>query len=172
VEYGGNNITHWSFLDDEGVNVERLCAKLILISDEDKEKDDRHAKLAQSLGERFFKLPVRESENLLTPEIIRQIIISYEGESVELNEFKETQYGANCLGRFIDEKVLKDKAKSKRYRRNGNQTCYMDSSGTVKDKLEFCRRALMHIVSVQDMSQNAILLASKICDFIQAENKL
>ena len=35
VEYGGGNITHWSFLDDEGIDVERLCAKLMLISDKD-----------------------------------------------------------------------------------------------------------------------------------------
>src|ERR1700745_3947929 len=36
VEYGGSNITHWSFFtDDAPTVVERLCGKLLLIADKD-----------------------------------------------------------------------------------------------------------------------------------------
>ncbi|MCY3010910.1 MAG: hypothetical protein NTY42_13840 [Planctomycetota bacterium] len=72
VEYDGGNITHWSFLDEDGIDVERLCARLLFIADQDSEKDERHQKLAENLGDRFILLPVRESENLLTPKVITQ----------------------------------------------------------------------------------------------------
>ena len=40
VEYGGNNITHWSFLDKEEtpINVEKLCGRLFLLADKIREK--------------------------------------------------------------------------------------------------------------------------------------
>jgi hypothetical protein len=37
VEYSGANIVHWSFLDKcSGIDVDRLCGKLFLVSDRDK----------------------------------------------------------------------------------------------------------------------------------------
>ena len=164
VEYGGGNITHWSFLDEEGIDVERLCARLLLIADHDSEKDERHQILADTLGERFLLLPVRESENLLTPKVIASIIRSYEGEDVKLNAFTQSKYASVYLGKYIDNHVLVDKTKSKRYGKL--QTCYADKSGTVKSKVEFCRRALEQITSINDLSEPARHIAEKICDFI------
>jgi len=50
VEYGGSNITHWSFLESEdsthkNIDVDRVCAKLFLISDKDdtENKDSKKA---------------------------------------------------------------------------------------------------------------------------------
>jgi hypothetical protein len=168
VEYGGGNITHWSFLDDEGIDVERVCAKLLLIADQDSEKDERHQKLADKLGGRFILLPVRESENLLTPKVITAVIRSYEGADVKLNSFTQSKYTTAYLGKFIDNHVLVDKTKSKRYGKL--QTCYADKSGTVKGKVEFCRRSLEQIESIDDMSTHAREIAEKICDFIVQEN--
>lgn len=168
VEYGGGNITHWSFLDDEGIDVQRLCAKLILVSDKDEGKDERHDKLAEALGDRFLRLRVRESENLLTPAVIEKVIRTYEGDEVELNSFTQSAYATKYLGRFIDAKVLADKTKSKRYRKL--ETCYEDKSGTVKDKVEFCRRSLRGIESLDDMSNDAVDLAERLAAFIIAEN--
>lgn len=169
VEYSGGNITHWSFLDEEeGIEVERLCAMLLLISDKDVGKDKRHDQLEAKLGNHFIRLPVRESENLLTPEVITQVICSYEGNDSNLNKFTQSAYAGGYLGRYIDNKVLVDKKKSKRYHTLG--TCYEDTSGTVKSKVEFCRRALQHINQVGDLSDHAKQLATKICDFIVAEN--
>ena len=168
VEYGGGNITHWSFLDDEGINVERLCARLLLIADQDCNKDERHKKLAEILGDRFIRLTVRESENLLTPNVITGVIRSYEGTEFELNEFIQSQYSTAYLGKFIDNRVLVDKTKSKRYRKL--QTCYADKSGTVKGKLDFCKRALEQIDSIDDLSDEARKIAERICGFISHEN--
>lgn len=168
VEYGGGNITHWSFLDDEGINVERLCAKLMLISDKDEGKDSRHDKLAEKLGDRFLRLSVRESENLLSPQVIKQVIQSYEKVEIDLHEFDQAKYADEYLGRFIDNNVLVDKTKSDRFGKL--ETCFEDKSGTVKDKVGFCRRSLKFIQSDEDMSLQAIELAERLVDFIQAEN--
>jgi hypothetical protein len=159
VEYGGGNITHWSFLDDEGIDVEKLCARLLLIADQDNNKDERHQKLAEKLGDRFIQLPVRESENLLTPDVINGIIRSYEGAEPKLKGFTQSQYSMAYLGNFIDNRVLVDKTKSKRYGKL--QTCYADKSGTVKGKLDFCRRALEQIESIDDLSDHARKIAEK-----------
>jgi len=168
VEYGGGNITHWSFLDDEGIDVEKLCARLLLIADQDNNKDERHQKLAEKLGDRFIQLPVRESENLLTPDVINGIIRIYEGAEPKLKGFNQSQYAMAYLGMFIDNRVLVEKTKSKRYGKL--QTCYADKSGTVKGKLDFCRRALEQIESIDDLSEHARKIAEKICDFIAHEN--
>ncbi len=42
VEYGGNNITHWSFLDEENlpININRLCGNAILVVDGDNIDDN------------------------------------------------------------------------------------------------------------------------------------
>jgi len=170
VEYGGGNITHWSFLDEDGMNVDRICAELFLISDQDSGKEARHEKLEATLGNRFYKLRVKEIENLLTPEVISAVIRDYEGEDFELAPFTQTAYANRYLGRFIDKEVLLDKKKSARHGKLG--TCYEDKSGTVKAKGEFCRRAITHMHSFDNIGEEAKLLASRICDFIVQQNKV
>ena len=168
VEYGGGNITHWSFLDEDGPDVERLCAKLLLIADLDSGKEDRHQKLREALGDRFILLPVKESENLLTPNIIEKVIRSYENQDFQINSFTQACYKNRYLGRYIDNHVLVDKTQSKRYSKK--ETCYEDKSGTIKNKVNFCRRALKHIQSKNDLSDAAIELAERICEFIHKQN--
>ena len=170
VEYGGGNITHWSFLDEEGMDVDRICASLFLICDQDEGKEERHKQLGEVLGDRFYKLEVKEVENLLTPEVITAVIQSYEGEGFEVNSFNQTAYSNKFLGRFIDSKVLPDKTKSKRYGKL--ETCYEDKSGTVKAKGEFCRRAIANIEVFDDMSDEAKKLASSLCNFIIEQNQI
>jgi hypothetical protein len=111
---------------------------------------------------------VRESENLLTPKVITAVIHSYEGADVKLNTFTQSKYTTAYLGKFIDNNVLVDKTESKRYGKL--QTCYADKSGTVKGKVEFCRRSLEQIESIDDLSSHATEIAEKICDFIVQEN--
>ncbi len=168
VEYGGGNITHWSFLDEEGMDVERICSQLFLLSDQDENKDERHKKLADKLGERFYCLKVREVENLLTPEIITSVIYDYEREEIELNHFTQSNYSKSPLGSFIDNKVLPDKTKSKRHGKL--ETCYADKSGTVKDKVNFCRKALLHLNDLESLSNEARSIAETLCNFVKAEN--
>lgn len=172
MEYGGGNITHWSFLDeDEGMNVDRLCARLFLISDRDKNKDDRHQALEKSLGERFCRLDVVETENLLTPPVISKVILDYEGKEFQVPAFEQTAYANQLLGRYIDSTVLLDKTASKRYRATGKKTAYEDSSGTIKGKVDFCRKALSHIDSFDELSDEAKAVTKRLGEFVRNENK-
>lgn len=172
VEYSGNNITHWSFLDAEaGINVDRLCSRLMLIADRDEEgrKDDRHEKLEASLRDRFLRLECREVENLLTPETLKAVIKEYEGNDVELQNFSQDDYQGESLGEFIETHVLAGKTKSRRKSESGRP--YSDKSGTIKDKDAFCRKALSHIESTDDVSPEAFSICQRIYDFITENNK-
>lgn len=166
VEYSGNNITHWSFLDDSGnaMNAERLCGEVFLIADKDSGKDDRHKKLTEYLGNRAYILPCREIENLMTPEVIRGVIENYEDQDVSFRNFKQDTYADARLGKFIESKVLAEGYKIKR--RGG----YAAESGTVKDKLGFAERAIKAMDSYEMLSPQAQALADKIIDFIREMN--
>lgn len=166
VEYSGANITHWSFLGEEdSIKVERLCSKLFLVSDKDDSKDktkaERHRKLEERLGKRFYRLKCREMENLLTPDVLKKVIQEYE--NVEpISDFKFEDYQDEYLGRFIEENILK-----------GNKTrkgSYSTESGTVSQKLIFCEKALNYIKSFDDLSGEAKEMTKLIYEFIKENN--
>jgi len=76
VEYGGGNITNFSFFEEQDneklINIKNLCAKAILVIDHDGEsKKNRKQQLKDKLGTDLIILPCREIENSLPPEVIR-----------------------------------------------------------------------------------------------------
>jgi hypothetical protein len=166
VEYGGSNVTHWSFLDSvsDPILVDRLCARLMLVADKDasKAKDSRHAKLAEKLAERFILLPRREIENLLKPETIKAVLIAYGEDDAQFNGFTYEEYSEAALGTFIAEHILK-----KQQKRKGS---YAAESGTITDKILFCDRALEALKDFNDLSPEAAALAEAIYDFIRTQN--
>ena len=115
VEYAGANITHFSFLEAESdaIVVDRLCAKLFLLTDKDDEKkggkEERQAALQEKLKERYFCLECREIENLLTPPVISAVIKTYEGADAELKPLDQNDYRDKPLGKFIEDSVLSSK---------------------------------------------------------------
>jgi hypothetical protein len=167
VEYAGNNLTHWSFLDceEKPIDVERLCGKLLLVLDRDSGKTERHKKLQEFLGERYLVLPRREIENLLLPEVLVQVIREYEqikeDEKFEFNEFRYEDYAESYLGEFLEQKVLLRK------QRKGS---YQAASGTISDKVGFCERAIRHLNRWEDLSADAQQLTEKIYEFILSNN--
>ncbi|OMF45406.1 AAA family ATPase [Paenibacillus amylolyticus] len=171
VEYSGNNITHWSFLDDnsdesfKSMNVDRLCARLFLITDKDSEKKlSRQDKLRARLGERFYCLDSKEIENTLSADIVKKVIADYEKcdvDSLNFNQkFETNTYQNKYLGRFIDN-VLTD------CKRKGG---YASESGTIKDKVKFSERAIGHLESYLDMSDDAKKLSMQLYQFIRQNN--
>ena len=163
IEYGGANITHWSFLDedyDETINVDRLCARLFLIVDKDKGKDERHQKLEEKLGNRFYRLECREIENLLTKDVLMKVIEDYEKQEPDIQLFEENDYKDEPLGKFIDDKL-------NHKNRRGN---YGDESGTINSKTKFCTKALNHIDSWNNLSEEAQNICEKIYAFIKENN--
>lgn len=168
VEYAGSNITHWSFLDEikDPIEVERLCSRLMLITDRDETADttkqERHAKLAEKLGDRYCRLDCREIENLLPPKVLVSVVTEYEGEKVELNPVRYEDYKNARLGEFIETSLLMKK------RRRGS---YKAESGTISDKLTFCDRAIANTQSFADMSDEAQQLIKRVYEFICGSNQ-
>lgn len=182
VEYGGGNITHWSFLNDSDVdspniNVQRLCGKLFLVSDSDgvglkvndskisskRKKSERHKELKRKLGCRYYCLEAREIENTLSPNILKQTIKLFEKENFENIKFTNwtyNNYKDKPLGIFINKNA------SNLIRK------YDTSSGTINEKLKFAKRAVKCISSVDDLTDDVITLCELIVDFIKKENFL
>lgn len=170
VEYSGNNITHWSFLDDEkhdgeetvkSINESKVCGTLFLVADKDSEKKEvRHSKLAQALGDRYYCLDCREIENLLTPLTLKNVIAKYEKTEVsdlDFNKrFSNKTYKNQPLGKFIEEIISNKK----------RQGSYSSASGTVSDKVGFCKKAIAEMKNFEELSDEAKKLTEELYKFI------
>ncbi len=170
VEYGGGNITHWSFLDEQrGINVDRLCGRAFLIADKDENKESRHEKLNAALGDRFWLLPCREIENLLPEHVILNVVKEYEGPAAKLNCFERTETFLNSgLGTFIQDHVLPD---GKSVRKSKSASPYAEPSGTIKNKPEFCLKAISHLHNFDELSDEAKELTRAVHQFIADQNR-
>jgi hypothetical protein len=171
VEYSGNNITHWSFLDDDddevenivkSMNAEKVCGKLFLIADKDSDvKRDRQDRLKEKLGQRFYCLECKEIENLLSVDVLKKVVSDYERKPAIFNRnISEADYKNKYIGKYIDDHLVDKK-------RRGS---YGDKSGTINNKVNFCEKALNHMNSIEDMSEEAVELARKVYEFIKNNN--
>lgn len=165
VEFGGGNITHWSFLDkeDHPINVNRLCGKLFLITDKDKNKDERHEELEKKLGDRFYCLECKEVENLLSKKVLLEVIKDYEKADPIIEDFEESDYRDKSLGKFIDEKLGTNKRREKSYASE-------KYGSTVRDKVRFCKKAIDHTNEWDDLSEEAKEISERIYQFIKENN--
>lgn len=180
VEYGGGNITHWSFLDDAdpeypNINVKYLCGKLFLISDKDgaglkndgtvdsrkQKKYKRHQKLLNKLNDRYYCLQSREIENTLSPKVLKTTIKKFEKgntENLEFNNWTFDKYKNKKIGDFINSNVI------------GKSRNYATDTGTINEKLKFSKRAVISIKTIDDLSSEAKDLTEKLYNFIIAQN--
>jgi predicted ATP-dependent endonuclease of OLD family len=161
VEYGGGNITHWSFLDYEEhpIEVERLCSRALLVVDQDGEsKLQRKEDLQNNMGERLITLPCREIENALPYEIIKAVVLELEKTPErELPDFELEDYQDKYLGRFIEDEMLQGQKQ-----RRGS---YAAPSGTIKSKVDFCERSIKKI-RYETLSESTQALVQQIYQFI------
>jgi AAA15 family ATPase/GTPase len=152
VEYQGGTLGHWGFDDGdttERLNASKLCASAFLIADGDIiGKGDRCEILTGELMERFHTLPGKEIENLLPLNIIeetaRKIFDRKKGKTTDgldvsdlkkvlRREISSSPYG---IGYHLDQCLgLKGRGKQ-------NTRVFADESGTIKDKVKFCREAI------------------------------
>lgn len=175
VEFGGNNITHWSFLDSEdehpNINVDHLCSKLFLITDRDSEKakkngdpakkEIRKQQLQERLGDRFYCLKVREIENLLLPKILGATLstIVPKAEKVDFHEDTVKKYSNTLIGKFIKDNFPQYSGLfDKKYLR-------------LNDKTKFCKVAISKIEKLEDLSNEALELCEKLYKFISDNNQ-
>lgn len=173
MEYGGNNITHWSFLDKEEkpINVKKLCGRLFLLADKDQGKEERHKQLKETLGtERVHILECREIENLISPEVLLEIVKDYEKIKDEdpLDNIKTdveySEYKTEYLGEFIESNIIKDMDKKVRKR------SYKTDSGAINDKNGFFKKAKKYTQNWDDLTEEAQKLTERIYKFIEENN--
>jgi len=177
VEYSGNNITHWSFLDfnnedeiEKGMNAEKLCAALFLIADRDNEgseaKRERHRRLKAKLKDRYYRLKCREIENLLSKDILLKTISIFENcandTGIMASNLKYDDYKLKPIGSFIEENILEGNAKRKYATKSGSL------HGSIKTK--FAKTAISQIKSINDLSKEAQSLCVKLYNFIAHKN--
>ncbi len=177
IEYGGNNITHWSFLDSaekgedyKNINVEAISGNIFLIADNDgvNEKDsnktakaERFKLLKNALGDRFYSLKAREIENLVSPKILEKTLEKLDKANKIQNasifdNLNHEDYQAEKIGEFIDKQL--------------NINRFAAKSGTIKQKIDFAIAATEEMNSFDDLSEEAKLLAKRIFSFIEKHN--
>ncbi len=172
IEYGGGNVVHFNFdekIDDSNsINAKYINNKIFLIADNDNtkprtKKANRKEKYKSLLGNNFYELPVTEIENLITFETLKQILINQnEDEKEKICEVlsSKKQFSNKKLGKFIDELFPA-----------GDIKRYAAESGTIKNKLEFCKEAINVMNDYDKLSEEAKTLTQKIYEFISNNNK-
>ncbi len=168
IEYAGSNIVHWSFDEnvDENIKAASISNNILLIADSDfkngrilKFKEERFLKLKAALGKNFHLIPGKEIENILHIKTIKKVIAEYEGIAPTQVTIKgnKTNYKKFNLGEWIDSNAVNLKRK------------YTNNS-TIADKVNFCKKAIKHIHSFDDLSEEAKSLCRNIYDFIEKHN--
>ncbi|NOX48471.1 MAG: ATP/GTP-binding protein, partial [Chlorobi bacterium] len=183
VEYAGNNITHWSFLDiaDESINYESISRNIFLITDKDSGKEKRHKKLEKHLGKNYYCLKCLEIENLLKPEVLKNTIQKYaknQDENIKFKSFDTKQnsnnnkpefiYSLEDIGEFIYSSVIVDESQINIIapKPSGDK-----KTRKISGKYKFAKNAIDSISCWEDMSKEAQDLAEKIYQFIGENNK-
>jgi predicted ATP-dependent endonuclease of OLD family len=181
IEYSGNNITHWSFLEDAdpkhtNIKYDSITKKIFLIADSDgveegndaseignlnentpkKKKNKtakakRHAKLKKYLGDNFFLIKGYEIENMLSVSILQQTIQTMYSKYSEKLLDFENKYSAK-------EKVFE-------------QIQNLEKEIKTFDKLKFCKIALQLINKKSDFTEDAYKLITRLNAFLQESNK-
>lgn len=190
VEYSGGNITHWSFLDDDetetneghtSMNAEKICSTLFLITDKDgDDKRPRQEKLEEFLGDRYYCLECKEIENILSADILREVIAEYEKSTSKTEkskpeteksplehlinkDFTQEDYKNEPLGTYINS-LFPEEARKRR-------GSYAAKSGTIVNKIDFCKRSINHISTYDQLSEEAKKLSQVLYDFIKMNNE-
>lgn len=164
VEYGGNNITHWSFIDNDDIatiNASGITNKSFIICDNDNDKKTTRKRKLQSIfgTERYFELKVREIENTIKRSVLERTLFP-EKEILIKKKYDEKDYMNKdiYMGSFIDKHYKLTKQYS-------NKT-----TGTIKNKLDFSKKISSNINDINDLSKHAIELCEKIFAFIKKSN--
>lgn len=162
VEYGGNNIVHWSFIQSDAIdkiNASGITNRCFIICDNDNDKKkERKQNLKSIFEDNYYELPVREIENTIKKDVLDKTLLKDASSSIKL-EFNEKDYARKdiYMGEFIDKHYnLRKKYKS--------------TSGTINSKLEFSKKIASNIFSYNDLSSKAIKLCDSIFAFIEKSN--
>ena len=169
IEYGGGNLVHFNFEKKnvaDSINARYINNKIFLIADNDglkasSKKGQRKARLKEVLGDNFYELSVLEIENLISQNILKAVLIQQNPKKevlIEQKFAKEKNFTDKKLGKYLDELF------------KGELCQYADDSGTIKNKLEFCKAVIAVTEAYDDLSIEAKILTEKIYSFISKNN--
>ncbi len=172
IEYGGGNVVHFNFNKEDNpnsINAKYISNKIFLIADNDNSKEGspkakRKEAFKEQLKENFYELSVTEVENLITSEILKQtLLVQNPKKESKINKAfeKEKKFANKKLGKFIDSLFP-----------NGEIKTYSASSGTIKNKVEFCNSVIGVIDDYEKLSEEAKLITEKLYEFIRKNNEI
>lgn len=175
VEYGGSNITHFSFLrhkdEDHPIDVKRLCGNGILMIDADDSdkpgtaKHGRRQELEGALGDRLIVTAGREVENMLPERVVRAVMKQYRETDASCAQVTRTGYRDRLLGAYIDEQLAG----------SGKRKKWQEGSGTINDKVDFCERAIGVMresgFGFSELPDEVQKIVERIYAFIQKQNE-
>ncbi len=184
VEYQGSNLAHWNFAENyqeqannRGLNAKVICSDMLLIADGDiKNKRDRVSTLTHELGNQFFLLNCKETENTLPADLILKAArtkfsgmhsdtkFGFDISLLDQLNNQNSFYKTIGIGKILDDQIrMKGQLKSKR--------AFSETSGTIKDKLAFCRLILSLMDSEQwELTESAKTLCERIFEHVQEKN--
>ncbi|OCH29088.1 hypothetical protein A6E12_06765 [Aliivibrio fischeri] len=188
TEYQGSNITHWYFGDDENeqedaTKAKSLSSNILLIADADiGGKGERVTTLQENLKDNFELLKFKEIENYIPEVIIRKTALSRwdsftgKGGSTEnLNKINQEDY-ADCekgIGFHLEKQLTKNLEGTKNEKRTFFEDTSKSTTGTIKDKVKFCRTAVEHMNDANvtwTLTRELTNLCEKIWDHIDSNN--
>jgi hypothetical protein len=136
----------------------------MLIADRDgSRKETRKTELQDKLGDRYYLLQCNEIENTLSLKDLERVLVSYEDSFVMPGGVNNTSRRNRHIGEFIEEDIFQSNGLT--ITRTGK---YKDSSGTIKQKLAFCRRAIAEM-TFESMSLDAKKLTEALYRFLSSE---
>lgn len=170
IEYGGANIVHYSFDNEknwEKIKASQISSKILLIMDEDgtsenhtSKKSKRIDELKTHLGENLIVLPCREIENTLSKNVLLKTIQEVENnKNLNFESVNEKDYQNQYLGSYINNSISELKKN------------YAAQSGTISNKIQFCKTAIKHIQAIEDLSANAKDIAQRVWNFVNKNNQ-
>lgn len=174
---GGSSIIHYDFSDAPSIKslknkviTKNICGKAFVIVDRDGgSQKARKTKFFKELNGRFKVLSVVEIENLLSNEVIEATIKQFPScSNVEIDKtkfLKPREYKNIRLGTYIDQHLLKDQKKVKKFSKTKNS-----ENSTLNCKLQFCEFATSKM-RYENMTDSANRLTKEILDFIISKNQ-
>ena len=166
IEYGGNNITHWSFIPDEcieTINASGIANRCFIVCDNDNDnpsKEQRKAKLKEIFKDNYFELEVREIENTISRCVLESALFP-DGNILLKNDNEEREYDnkETYMGEYIDN-----------YYQLSKKYSSSTGTGTIVNKLAFAKKIASNINTIDDLSVHGVAICEKIVNFIEKSN--
>lgn len=165
IEYGGNNITHWAFIDNKDIstiNASGISNRCYIILDNDNDsptKVKRKRNLKKAFKDKYYELKVREIENTISRKVLEKTL--FPNGNIKYSKLYDGQAYATkevYMGSFID----KHYELSRKY---GSK-----STGTIINKLEFSKKIAENIKNTDDLTIPIKNMCEKLYKFIEESN--